>query len=105
MQRQALQKPEFLPRGSTTASGRLPRSRELPRSTVFRVLPSFSPLPSPYFPEWGNLLGFGTCEGFSFPGGFSYWWMYLFPLLAIVLLGISLGLVCNGIERWRQFER
>jgi len=31
-------------------------------------LPAFSPLPSNSFPEWGYLLGFGTCEGFSFPG-------------------------------------
>jgi ABC-type dipeptide/oligopeptide/nickel transport system permease subunit len=68
-------------------------------------LPAFSPLPSPSFPEWGYLLGFGTCEGFSFPGGFDYWWMYLFPLLAIVGLGVALGLLCDGIERWRQFNR
>jgi ABC-type dipeptide/oligopeptide/nickel transport system permease subunit len=69
------------------------------------LLPSFSPLPSVSFPEWGYLLGFGTCEGFSFPGGFSYWWMYLFPLLAIVVLGIAIGLVCDGIERRRRFVR
>jgi ABC-type dipeptide/oligopeptide/nickel transport system permease subunit len=69
------------------------------------ILPYFSPLPSNSFPEWGYLLGFGTCEGFSFPGGFNYWWMYLFPLLAIVGLGVAIGLVCDGIERWRQFDR
>ncbi len=68
-------------------------------------LPFFSPLPSGSFPEWGYLLGFGTCEGFSFPGGFDYWWMYLFPLLAIVGLGVALGLLCDGIERWRHFDR
>jgi len=68
-------------------------------------LPFFSPLPSSSFPEWGYLLGFGTCEGFSFPGGFNYWWMYLFPLLAIVGLGLALGLLCDGIERWRHFDR
>jgi peptide/nickel transport system permease protein len=69
------------------------------------ILPPYSPLPSVSFPEWGFLLGFGTCEGFSFPGGFSYWWMYLFPLLAIVGLGLAIGLVCDGIARWRQFDR
>ncbi|MGP8107576.1 MAG: ABC transporter permease [Thermoplasmata archaeon] len=68
-------------------------------------LPSFSPLPSGAFPEWGYLLGFGTCEGFSFAGGYNYWWMYLFPLIAIVGLGLALGLLCDGIERWRHFDR
>ena len=76
-----------------------------PVNYLVPVLPFFSPLPSSSFPEWGFLLGFGTCEGFSFPGGFDYWWMYLFPLLAIVGLGVALGLVCDGIERWRQFDR
>ncbi len=69
------------------------------------LLPPFSPLPSTSFPEWGYLLGFGTCEGFSFPGGYNYWWMYLFPLLAIVGLGVAISLVCDGIERWRHFDR
>jgi ABC-type dipeptide/oligopeptide/nickel transport system permease subunit len=68
-------------------------------------LPPLSPLPSASFPEWGYLLGFGTCEGFSVPGGFDHWWMYLFPLLAILVLGLAIGLVCDGIERWRRFER
>jgi ABC-type dipeptide/oligopeptide/nickel transport system permease subunit len=76
-----------------------------PLPYLFPNIPAFSALPSAQFPEWGYLLGFGTCEGFSFPGGFDYWWMYLFPLLAIVGLGVALGLVCDGIERWRQFNR
>jgi len=69
------------------------------------ILPAFSPLPNSAFPEWGYLLGFGTCEAFTFPGNFGYWWMYLFPLLAIVGLGVAVGLVCDGIERWRHFDR
>jgi ABC-type dipeptide/oligopeptide/nickel transport system permease subunit len=76
-----------------------------PLPYLIPLLPPFSPLPSNSFPEWGYLLGFGTCEGFSFPGGFDYWWMYLYPLLAIVGLGLALGLLCDGIERWRQFDR
>jgi peptide/nickel transport system permease protein len=68
-------------------------------------LPFFSPLPSGSFPEWGYLLGFGTCEGFDSSGVFASWWMYLFPLLAIVVLGLAIGLVCDGIERWRHFDR
>jgi peptide/nickel transport system permease protein len=67
--------------------------------------PGFWPLPTFAFPEWGYLLGFGTCEGFSFPGGFSYWWMYLFPLLVILGLGLAIGLFCDGIDRWRRFDR
>lgn len=76
-----------------------------PTPYLVPVLPYFSPLPSSSFPEWGYLLGFGTCEGFSFPGGFNYWWMYLFPLLAIVGLGVAIGLLCDGIERWRHVDR
>jgi len=68
-------------------------------------LPFFSPLPSSSFPEWGYLLGFGTCDGFTSVGVFASWWMYFFPLLAIVGLGLALGLLCDGIERWRHFDR
>ena len=68
-------------------------------------LPSFSPLPSAAFPEWGYLLGIGTCEGLGYPGGFNDWWMYLFPLLAILVLGFAIALVCDGTERWRQLGR
>jgi thermopsin len=68
-------------------------------------LPPFSPLPSSAFPEWGYLLGFGTCEGFDAAGNFGNWWMYIFPLLVIVVLGIAIGLVCDGIERQRHFDR
>jgi len=77
----------------------------IPPPYLVPYLPPFSPLTSASFPEWGYLLGFGTCEGFGIPGGFNYWWMYFFPLLAIAGLGLALGLVCDGIERWRHFER
>jgi peptide/nickel transport system permease protein len=86
-------------------TGPVPPIHGSPLGYITPHLPSFSPLPSDYFPEWGYLLGFGTCEGFSFPGGFSYWWMYLFPLLAILVLGLAIGLVCDGIDRWRRTER
>jgi peptide/nickel transport system permease protein len=78
------------------------------QSQVYFLTPGLgfaSPLPSARFPEWGYLLGVGTCEGFSFPGGFDYWWMYVFPLLAILVLGFAIALVCDGIERWRRFDR
>jgi ABC-type dipeptide/oligopeptide/nickel transport system permease subunit len=86
--------------GPTPSPGHNP-----PPGYLIPYLPPFSPLPSPLFPEWGYLLGFGTCEAFNIPGGFDYWWMYLFPLLAIALLGFAIALVCDGLERRRQFDR
>ena len=63
-------------------------------------LPPYSPLPAVNFPEWGNLLAVGTCEGLPISTvGTTYWWMVLFPLLAIILLGIGIALVCDGIDR------
>ena len=63
-------------------------------------LPPYSPLPAVNFPEWGNLLAVGTCEGLPISTvGADYWWMVLFPLLAIVLLGIGIALVCDGIDK------
>jgi peptide/nickel transport system permease protein len=63
-------------------------------------LPPYSPLPSVSFPEWGNLLAVGTCEGLPISTvGNTYWWMFLFPLLAIMLLGIAIALVCDGLDR------
>ena len=84
----------------------LPPPGELPPPPyLVPKLPVFSPLPSAAFPEWGYLLGIGTCEGFTIPGGFSYWWTYVFPLLAILVLGLAIGLVCDGIERRQRFDR
>ncbi|MGP8017337.1 MAG: thermopsin family protease [Thermoplasmata archaeon] len=63
-------------------------------------LPPYSPLPAVTFPEWGNLLAVGTCEGLPISTvGTTYWWMVLFPLLAIIILGIGIALVCDGIDK------
>ena len=63
-------------------------------------LPRFSPLPSVLFPEWGNILAVGVCEGFPLLiGSPVYWWMFLYPLLAILGLGIGITLVCDGLQR------
>jgi len=63
-------------------------------------LPGFSPLPSVLFPEWGNILAVGVCEGFPLVVGSPvYWWMFLYPLLAILGLGIGITLVCDGLQR------
>jgi peptide/nickel transport system permease protein len=67
------------------------------------TLTPYSPLPSVYTPEWGNLLAAGTCEGLGTIGlnhGFGYWWMYIFPMIAIVMLGVAIALVCDGVDRY-----
>jgi len=63
-------------------------------------LPPYSPLPAVNFPEWGNLLAIGACSGLpiSTVGG-PYWWMFFFPLIAILGLGVAIALVCDGIDR------
>lgn len=66
--------------------------------------PGVSPLPSVNFPEWGNLLGIGVCWGFTTQIGPIHWWMWTFPLLAIVGLGIALALFCDGMDKWFRFR-
>jgi len=69
---------------------------------VVPALPLVTPLPSASFPEWGYLLAVGACEGLGPAAGalYNYWWMYFFPLLAILVLGLGIGLFCDGIDRW-----
>ena len=64
-----------------------------------------SPLPNPFFPEWGSLLAQGTCYGFSILSPPGFWWMYLFPGLAIIGLGFALTFTCDGIDRWLSTRR
>ncbi|MCI4324900.1 MAG: ABC transporter permease subunit [Thermoplasmata archaeon] len=64
-----------------------------------------SPLPNPFYPEWGSLLAQGTCYGFSIASPPGYWWMYLFPAAAIIGLGFGVTLVCDGVERWLSTRR
>jgi ABC-type dipeptide/oligopeptide/nickel transport system permease subunit len=62
--------------------------------------PTYSPLPSVAFPEWGNLLAVGTCEGFPIStAGPVFWWMFVPTLLAILGLGIATALLCDGLAR------
>jgi ABC-type dipeptide/oligopeptide/nickel transport system permease subunit len=63
-------------------------------------LPTYSPLPSLNFPEWGNLLAVGACYGLPISTvGPVYWWMFVPPLVAILGLGIAIALVCDGLEK------
>lgn len=63
------------------------------------VLAAVSPLPSVYFPEWGNLVGIGACWGFNTAVGPIYWWMLVFPAAAIIGLGLGIGLLCDGLDK------
>lgn len=66
-------------------------------------LPPFYPLPSVYFPEWGNLLAIGVCYGLPISSGLVagtiYWWMFLFPLAAILGLAFGISFLCDGLDR------
>jgi peptide/nickel transport system permease protein len=64
-----------------------------------------SPLPTPFFPEWGSLLAQGTCFGFSLVSPPGFWWMYAFPAAAIIGFGFGVTLLCDGIERWMSSRR
>jgi peptide/nickel transport system permease protein len=59
-----------------------------------------TPLPNQTYPDWGFLLAYGVCSGWSpFPAA-NFWWMYTFPAVAIVFLGTAITLCCDGLERW-----
>lgn len=66
------------------------------------LLPPGSPLPSTAFPEWGFQLSVGACETLALPGAPILWWMIVFPLLAIVGLGLALALICDGLDKWMR---
>jgi peptide/nickel transport system permease protein len=62
----------------------------------------FAPIsvtPSVTFPEWGSLLGYGACYGWSLIPSLDAWWSYTFPALFIVLFGFGVMLLCDGLER------
>jgi peptide/nickel transport system permease protein len=66
-------------------------------STAFAIA---SPLPSRSFPEWGWLAANGACYGYSVLLVTDWWWMYLFPILMIVLLSGTVMLLCDGLDRF-----
>jgi peptide/nickel transport system permease protein len=66
----------------------------------FTTIPTLSVLPATAYPEWGNLLALGACHGWSFLGGVNFWWMYTFPLAAIVAFGLGVAFACDGADRY-----
>ena len=63
---------------------------------------AFSPVsitPSPLYPEWGSMLGFGACFGWSLLPSLDAWWSYAFPAAVIILFGLMVVLICDGLER------
>ena len=64
--------------------------------------PLFAPIsftPYPLYPEWGALLAYGACVGWSVLPQLDYWWSYVFPAGVIVVFGLALMLLCDGLER------
>jgi peptide/nickel transport system permease protein len=59
-----------------------------------------SPLPSRAFPEWGWLAANGACYGYSVLFTADWWWMYLFPILMIVVFSATIMLLCDGLGRF-----
>lgn len=64
-----------------------------------------SPLPNPFFPEWGSMLAQGTCYGFSIAAPPGSWWMYMFPAATILSFGFGVTLLCDGVERLLSTRR
>lgn len=59
-------------------------------------------VPNWQFPEWGYALGEGGCNGLGVTFADSSWWMYAFPMLAIILFGAAVSLVCDGLQRYLE---
>jgi peptide/nickel transport system permease protein len=56
-------------------------------------------LPNYRFPEWGNLLAWGACYGWSPIPATNWWWMYFFPAVVILIFGLAVTLACDGMEK------
>jgi len=67
---------------------------------AFSVIPI---TPSLLYPEWGSLLAYGACYGWS-PLDYGAWWGYLFPAAVIVAFGFMVVLLCDGVERLLDVE-
>jgi len=62
----------------------------------------FAPIsitPYPLYPEWGSLVAYGACYGWSILPQLDAWWSYFFPAAVIVAFGLMVMLLCDGLER------
>jgi peptide/nickel transport system permease protein len=62
----------------------------------------FTPIsitPYPLYPEWGSLVAYGACYGWSLLPQLDAWWSYFFPMATIVAFGLMVMLLCDGLER------
>ncbi|MGA7845942.1 MAG: ABC transporter permease subunit [Thermoplasmata archaeon] len=64
-----------------------------------------TPLPNQTYPDLGFLLAYGVCNGWSAFSDVNYWWMYAYPAAAIVFLGLTITLLCDGLERFSVRRR
>jgi peptide/nickel transport system permease protein len=62
----------------------------------------FAPIsitPNALYPEWGSLVAYGACYGWSLLPQLDAWWSYFFPMATIVAFGLMVMLLCDGLER------
>jgi peptide/nickel transport system permease protein len=64
-----------------------------------------TPFPTVPFPEWGNLLAAGACYGLNVVAPLATWWMWVFPLLAVVVFAAGVTLTCEGLQRLSMVRR
>jgi ABC-type dipeptide/oligopeptide/nickel transport system permease subunit len=41
-----------------------------------------------------------VCYGWSPISGSNFWWSYAFPLATILLFGLAITLLCDGVNRY-----
>jgi peptide/nickel transport system permease protein len=70
--------------------------------TPCQVLPAaLTVLPSPQFPEWTWVMANGAAAWLPSSSGLDPWWGYTFPALWILLFGLGVTLLSDGlIQRW-----
>ncbi len=72
---------------------------EFSSPAVCRALPSVLPiLPSAQFPEWTWVLANGAAAWLPSASGLDPWWGYTFPAFWILLFGLGVTLLCDGLS-------
>jgi peptide/nickel transport system permease protein len=65
-----------------------------------QVLPAaLSVLPSPQFPEWTWVMANGAAAWLPSASGLDPWWGYTFPAFWILLFGLGVTLLCDGLAQ------